>query len=481
MLRSLRSRLWLSHSLLILLVLALMAAGLLVYLVRNPLTDRQALIRMDMAAGVLQRQLERRGLEILRGEDNLTRLGELENTRLIIRIQPDHTVYDSQPQAPDLRWGTAGSPPVGRGSLMDSQGQIWLFTSRPLSEGRQLYVLVPREGGLKMLFSPRFRDIFRDEIIKPFLRIGFGAGLLALITAFGISRSITKPLQEMADAAEDLAGGEHRRINPSGPKEIQSLAHSLNEMIAKVHASRHAQRDFVANVSHELKTPLTSIRGFAGAIRDGTAETMEEKSQAAEIIEKEADRMYRMVQDLLDLARLDAGTAGLNREPLQIKEVLSTVVRQLSPQAGEAEVQLELTAGSLPTVVGDRDRLAQVFTNLVDNAIQHAPPGSAVKIEVQSRGSELIISVTDSGEGIPEEDQNRIFERFYQVDKSRARSIKSGTGLGLAIVHELVKAHGGSIKLFSEPGLGTTFQVMIPTVRDGDDTVTSLKGEAHGG
>lgn len=476
MFRSLRTRLWLSHSLLIVLVLALMAAGLMVYLVRNPLTDRQALVRMDLAAGFLARHLERADPDALPGRDFLTRLEELDNFRLIIRTRPGLTSFDSEPQAPDLRWNSAGAPPAGRGRLIDSEGQVWLYTAKPLSQGRQLFLLVPRTGGLRMLFSPGFREIFTDEIVKPFLRIGLGAGLLALITAFGISRSITKPLQEMAEAAENLAAGEHRQIKPSGPREIRSLAHSLNEMLAKVHASRQAQRDFVANVSHELKTPLTSIRGFAGAIQDGTAESAAGRAKAAGIIAEEADRMYRMVQELLDLARLDAGTAGLRREPVHLERVLTAVVNQLTPQAREAGVDLKVHGEELPTMLGDQDRLIQVFMNLIDNAVQHAPSDSAVEILARHQQGELLISITDHGKGIPEEEHSRIFERFYQVDKSRDRSRGTGTGLGLAIAQELVKAHGGSISLSSQPGRGTTFLVRLPAVRGDDSTVTSLEG-----
>jgi signal transduction histidine kinase len=476
MFRSLRSRLWFSHSLLIVLVLALMAAGLAVYLVRNPLADRQALVRMDLAAGFLARQLERIDSNAIPEGEFLTRLEELDNYRLIIRSRPGVTSFDSEPEAPDLRWDTVGAPPAGRGRLVDSEGQIWLYTARPLSLGRQLFLLVPRAGGLRMLFSPGFREIFRDEIVKPFVRIGLGAGLLAFLTAFGISRSITKPLQRMSEAAEKLAAGEHRQINPTGPREIQSLAHSLNKMLAKVHASRQAQRDFVANVSHELKTPLTSIRGFAGAIQDGTAESAGGSIKAAGIIAEEADRMQRMVQELLDLARLDAGTAGLKREPVNLHQVLSSVVNQLAPQAREAGVALDLQSGDLPTMLGDQDRLRQVFMNLMDNAVQHAPSDTAVEVLVRHQKGELVISIRDQGQGIPEEEHSRIFERFYQVDKSRDRSRGTGTGLGLAIAQELVKAHGGSINLTSQPGRGTTFQVRLPAVRDDDSTVTSLQG-----
>lgn len=473
MLNTLHSRLWLSHSLLILLVLLLMSAGLLVYLVRNPLADRQAVVRLEVAAGILERQLERRGLEILREEPVPARLDSSGNFRVIIRSRSDGVLFDSAPLAPDPDWSTQAAPLSARGRLTDPGGQIWLYAFRPLPDNRQLFVLAPRAGGLKMLLSPQFREVFRDEIVTPFLRIGLAAGLLAFVTAFAISRSITRPLQEMARAAEELADGEHQRISPSGPEEIRSLARSFNHMSERIQASRESQQDFTANVSHELKTPLTSIRGFARAIQDGTAGPGEGQRRAAEIIEKEANRMHRLVQQLLVLAQLDSGTAGLHRMPIQLEDVLQGVVDQLSPLAKEAGLSLTLEMETLPTCWGDPDRLAQVFLNLVDNAIRHGPAGSVVVINAGHQAGELRVSVSDNGAGIPLEEQKRIFERFYQVDKSRDRSRSGGTGLGLTIAQELVAAHRGSIDLTSAPGEGTTFMVKIPAVDPGDDTVVS--------
>jgi signal transduction histidine kinase len=242
-------------------------------------------------------------------------------------------------------------------------------------------------------------------------------------------------------------------------------------MTQEVKASRQAQRDFVANVSHELKTPLTSIQGFSQAILDGTARNGEAQRHAAQIVNDEAERMTRLVNELLDLAKLDAGQIVMAQEPVDMGRLLRGCVEKLIPQAEKVGVELKLDLGTLPPLSGDNDRLAQVFTNLIDNALKHTPQGGRVTVAAREvigppvhKGAKAVprieVSVADTGSGIPPEDLSRIFERFYQVDKSRRR--KRGAGLGLAIAKEIVQAHGGQIKAESVVGVGTKFTVMLP-------------------
>lgn len=242
------------------------------------------------------------------------------------------------------------------------------------------------------------------------------------------------------------------------------LGQSFNDMSAKVHASQQSQRDFVANVSHELKTPLTSIQGFAQAILDGTANTPEAQRQAAQVIFDESGRMYRMVIDLLDLAKLDAGTADLQMQPVDMSLLLRAVLARLSPQSKQAEVDLVSAVGELPPVLGDGDRLSQVFDNLVDNAIKHTPPGGQVKLEAEVAGDMLSVFIRDTGAGVPQDELSRIFERFYQVDKSRKGGPAHGSGLGLSIANQIVQAHKGEILARSITGQGSEFVVRLPLV-----------------
>jgi signal transduction histidine kinase len=242
-------------------------------------------------------------------------------------------------------------------------------------------------------------------------------------------------------------------------------------------STQQVQRDFLANVSHELKTPLTSIQGFAQAIQDGAAGDSASIRKSATIIYDEATRMNRMVGELLDLARIETGQIVMRREAVQLDQLLPNVIERLALRAQEGGVALsaDITAG-LPAIVGDGDRLAQVFSNLIDNALKHTPSGGKVTVAARlisgssavKRGKPLAgveITVADTGAGIPPEDLSRIFERFYQVDKSRVKSRTGSLGLGLAIVREIVTAHGGTIHAESIVGLGTKFVVWLPVER----------------
>jgi signal transduction histidine kinase len=275
------------------------------------------------------------------------------------------------------------------------------------------------------------------------------------------------------------AGDYDQELSISAPDEVRRLAESFNAMTHQVKVTQQAQRDFVANISHELKTPLTSIQGFSQALLEGATQDGESRRRAATIIHDEANRMARLVAELLELARIESGQVAMARSPLDMAALLRECAEALALQAETARVDWVVEIPNLPPLIGDRDRLAQVFTNLLDNALKHTPAGGKVQLMArstsgssvvrrwpgfgtQSPGLEWIeVGVTDSGPGIPPEDLSRIFERFYQVDKSRARK-KGGAGLGLAIAKEIVEAHGGAIKAESVVGLGSRFTVTLP-------------------
>ena len=309
-------------------------------------------------------------------------------------------------------------------------------------------------------------NIFTDDLLPLILQSGLIALLLSLVVAFFFARWIADPLQKVVAAARAMPSAEAKPVDVRGPHEVQELTRAFNSMIARTQASQKSQREFVANVSHELKTPLTSVQGFAQAILDGTADTSDARQKAAQVIYDESGRMQRMVLDLLDLARLDAGTADITMSPVNMFGLLQAVAEKFAPQSQRAGVDIKVdVAANLQTITADGDRLAQVFTNLVDNALKFTPRGGLISLHVSVANGEMLVSVSDTGAGIPATAQAHIFDRFYQADPARKGGEKHGAGLGLAIAHEIVQAHGGRINVRSRLGEGTSFDVFLPLSR----------------
>ncbi|CAM3787940.1 ATP-binding protein [Alicyclobacillus pomorum] len=229
------------------------------------------------------------------------------------------------------------------------------------------------------------------------------------------------------------------------------------------------RKDFIANVSHELRTPLSMMQGYAEALQDEFGDNPEQRRELADIIHDETLRMKRLVNDLLDLAQLESGQFQMNFQDLDLTDIVRRVARKFQALAGDREIQLCVEVPEEPVYVqGDADRMEQVFTNLMDNAIRHTGPNGTVTIALRESGGHVQVRVSDTGSGIPEEDIPYIWERFYKADKARTRG-SSGTGLGLAITRQIVLEHRGDIVVNSTVGVGTTFIVSLPRVQDRAD------------
>lgn len=460
MFSSIRSRLWLTYALIIGVVLTILGLALGVYLIRNPLAVRSTLQRLNILSNiVVLRSSDLENLNPPRLQLAVERADAVLDVRIVVLDSDGKTIADSRqsegPRIPIILWSGIPQGTSQDSWFRDERGQLWLYHIRPIQNNMALVLTAPR---------PRFQilGILRDEFLRPFEQAGLAALFLALILSFGIARWVASPLQRMAQEARAISSGEYHSIPLEGPAEVKQLAQSFNEMGAQVKLSQQSQRDFVANISHELKTPLTSIRGFAQAILDGTADDPEELHRAAEVIHVEAERMSRLVADLLDLARLDSGTVDFHRDPIDLLELLEKLVDKFIPMAQEQQTGIKLEAEPMPVLHGDSDWLSQVFINLIDNGLKFSASGGEVVIRAFQRNNRACIRVEDSGPGIPQEDLKRIFERFYQVDKSRSRAKDRGVGLGLAIAREIVQAHHGEINAYSNPGDGCVFEVDLP-------------------
>jgi two-component system, OmpR family, sensor kinase len=286
------------------------------------------------------------------------------------------------------------------------------------------------------------------------LLIAAGTGLLlAAFAAFLLARRISRPVRRVAEAAGSLARGTQPAPVPvEGARELRTLATAFNDLASQLARARAAERNFLLSVSHELKTPLTAIRGYAEAVEDGAIEPEE----AAATIAVEAARLERLVRDLLDLARMNRTDFSVHLAETDLAEVADDACRRYQQQADGFGVELTVVADGAAPAIADADRVLQIVSNLVENALRLTPVGGEVR--VVTRPGE--VRVEDTGPGLEDSDRERAFERFYLHERyGRERPV--GTGLGLAIVKELASAMGGSVSVDSEPGRRTTFIVRL--------------------
>ena len=297
----------------------------------------------------------------------------------------------------------------------------------------------------------------QQSLLSPYvwrLLIAAGAGgLLAAFAAFLLARRISRPVDRVSAAARSLTRGTHPEPVPvEGAAEIATLAGAFNELAAQLRQAQEAERNFLLSVSHELKTPLTAIRGYAEAVEDGAVEPRE----AAATVASEARRLERLVRDLLDLARMNRTDFSVLNTEIDLAEVGEDAVRRYEKQAASFGVELRAIADGPAPAIGDADRVLQVVSNLVENALRLTPPGGQVRV-VAAPG---VLRVEDTGPGLAESDAEHAFERFYLHERYGLER-KVGTGLGLAIVKELTLAMGGSVDVESSPGTLTVFTVRL--------------------
>ena len=318
------------------------------------------------------------------------------------------------------------------------------------------------------------REDTRDTTIL--VAVGLAGALLAALILFsGLINSMRAPLARLVDGARRLAGGDlETRVEVGGPVEIATLGQAFNEMATALERdARERDRiermkdDFVLTVSHELRTPVTVVKGFAEMLTAQPKGLNSRQMEAADIIADSAGQLQKMINDLLDLARSDAGKLRIDPEPTPVRPLAQRVGRHMRPNFDEKGQRLTVSVEKdVPDVVADPDRIGQVLSNLLTNANKYAPEGARVRLTAATAGTQVEFAVADNGPGLDPEELDHVFERFWRAQSGETQEI-GGTGLGLAIAKSLVELHGGAISAASKPGQGATFRFVLPIAKDG--------------
>ena len=413
-----------------------------------------------------------------------------------------HTAVDEAKAVAALAFGPSGVPSRSLGRqlqnfpspiiVMNAQGNVLyqsfepappnsslerLVDGSPLEGGKvgsQEYVGVPvtRQGQIVgavfLSYSVEGRGIlgaitgtahFVRSVWWQFLAAGAIAAFIALFLARILARGMTQPLRDMARAARSMARGDYRqRVRVRSRDEVGQLAEGFNRMAGEMEVLERLRRDLVANVSHELKTPISAIRAHLENLHDG----VEQPDQVLlGVMVRQSERLSGLVDQLLELSRLESGDVPLKIEPVRVGPLVDQVASEVEVARSNHPFRLEnLVAEDLPPVQADRERIHQVLFNLLDNACRFSPAGGVVTVRAFRHNGALEMTIEDRGPGIPDEHLARVFERFYRVDPSRSRD-DGGTGIGLAIAKSVVEAHGGTIWA-ENPGTGARFRLLLP-------------------
>jgi len=324
------------------------------------------------------------------------------------------------------------------------------------------------EGQVVGIVIPKGKPPARDPGEEQYLARTNQAVLIAALVATGmalvlgifLARTFTRPLRELTTATRSMAKGElEQQVPVRTQDELGELAASFNQMSADLARANELRRQMTADIAHDLRTPLSVIKGYTEALHDGV---LQPTSETFQIIHQEAEQLSRLVEDLRTLSLADAGELTLTRQLVHPRELLERTAAAHLPHAQQLEIALQVTAkANVPAVNVDPERMAQVLGNLVSNALRHTPAGGQIPLAAVQRGNNVLLTVQDNGVGIAPDKLRRIFTRFYRGDEAR-QADEGESGLGLAIAKSLVELHGGAISVESILGEGTTFTIALP-------------------
>lgn len=343
--------------------------------------------------------------------------------------------------------------------ITNKNGEFYFATISPIS--REVF-----DGALGVLSPIQSALDSAKQIQSLLILAGTGAIFMAIGITYIVSKRLSQPLLQMEDAARRMAKGDlDVKVDVITNDETGSLARTINELGEELKRYRETRSEFFANISHELRTPITYLEGYSQVLADGLIESEEDKSKYLQIIQQEARRMKILVEDLFELSKMEEGRLSIHTEWMNLSEALLHVLNKIRPRILDKGLIFEQhILPDAPFILGDGNRIEQIFFNLLDNAVRYTAQGT-IKVTMYIDGLYLATEISDTGLGIPNEELPYVFERFYRVEKSRSREF-GGTGLGLAIVKRLMELHEGQIEISSEINRGTTFIIRFPIARE---------------
>lgn len=344
------------------------------------------------------------------------------------------------------------------------QGEV-VFFNAPVAELEAR--ASARRGDIEVtLERPDPTAALSDWLFVAVLAVGIvAAGALVWLLSGGVARRLRGSVAGLADSAEAVAEGRFDvRVEPD-EEELRRLAQAFNAMTERLEAADARQREFLADVAHELRTPVTAIEGFATALQDGTARAPADRREAAAFIRQEAARLRELVRDLQLLTRLDL-ESPVRAAPVDLGDLGRAAAARLAGEARRAGVRLEPPEGAMPAL-GDPESVDTIVANLLANALAATPPGGRVRLRLVAEDGAPGLAVEDTGRGIPPQHLPHVFDRLYRVERSRARGEGGGSGLGLSIVRRLATRLGGRVTVSSAPGRGSVFTLLLPPLPGG--------------